>query len=579
MRGDGDGSAREGRLTPLAGTTREEVVARKLRIRRPSFFGVEPALRPALSPETAEVPFSEVKQWILNGSVARHVFRYSEVELLTHRIAHISKPLLAALLVRGLSNGRSVFRDDAGQERQIGPQALLEYLLGFLRDVLRLPLLLLSVRRRIGSLESRSSERERLPVLELARPPLYLRSDLVFGVRSGGSVGHIAGVLNHLGELTGPPVFVTTDRIPTVQADIETHVVAPGSDFCGFEEAPGLHFNRLFLSRARAALAGRPVAFVYQRYGLYNLTGLELASELGVPFVLEYNGSEVWISRNWGKPLRYERTARRIEDLLLRAAHLIVVVSRPLRDDLVGRGIPEERILVNPNGVDPDRYSPAVDGTPVRRARGLEGKRVLGFIGTFGRWHGAEVLADAFGRLMARRPEWRSTVRLLMIGDGLTMGETRERLDRHGVRDLAVLTGLVPQEEGPAHLAACDVLVSPHVGNPDGTPFFGSPTKVFEYMAMGKPIVASRLDQIGEILRHGETAWMYPPGDVDGLVAALDHLLSHESLGQSLGRAARHEVVERHTWREHTRRIVERLQSRLRARVPTPGVPGLARRT
>jgi glycosyltransferase involved in cell wall biosynthesis len=543
-------------------------VPRRLRIRRPSFFGIEPELRPTPSPDTTEVRFPEVKQWILDGRVARHVFRYSEVELLTHRIDHISKPFLAALLVRGLSHGRAIFRDDSGDEREIGAGSLLEYLLGFLGDLLRLPVLVLSIWRRIGRLEKEASGRGRQPALDLSRPPLYLRSDLVFGLESGGSVGHIAGVLNHLGEFTGPPVFVTTDLIPTVRSDIETHVVVPGSSFCGFEEAPGIHFNRLFSSRARKALAGRPVSFVYQRYGLYNLTGLELASELGAPFVLEYNGSEVWISRNWGKPLRFERTAKRIENVLLRAADLIVVVSRPLRDDLVGRGIPGYRVLVNPNGVDPTRYSPDIDGTPVRRSLGLEGKRVLGFIGTFGRWHGAELLAEAFGRLMARRPEWRASVRLLMIGDGLTMAETRQRLDRHDVEDLAVLTGRIPQELGPGHLAACDILIAPHVANPDGTPFFGSPTKVFEYMAMGKAIVASRLDQIGEVLRHGETAWMYSPGDLEGLTSAVEHLLLHEPLAQSLGTAARRDVVERHTWREHTRRIVERLRSHLEETLP-----------
>ena len=87
---------------------------------------------------------------------------------------------------------------------------------------------------------------------------------------------------------------------------------------------------------------------------------------------------------------------------------------------------------MNPNGVDPERYSPAVDGTAVRRRHGLEGRRVVGFIGSFGRWHGAEVLADAFGRLLARRPEWRDSVRLLMIGDGATMPQVRASLERHG---------------------------------------------------------------------------------------------------------------------------------------------------
>ena len=111
---------------------------------------------------------------------------------------------------------------------------------------------------------------------------------------------------------------------------------------------------------------------------------------------------------------------------------------------------------------------------------------MIGFIGTFGPWHGAEVLARAFGALIERYPRYRSDVRLLMIGDGVKMPEVRAALDRGGVTDLTTLTGIVAQAEGPSYLAACDILASPHVANADGTPFFGSPTKLFEYMAMGK---------------------------------------------------------------------------------------------
>jgi glycosyltransferase involved in cell wall biosynthesis len=129
-----------------------------------------------------------------------------------------------------------------------------------------------------------------------------------------------------------------------------------------------------------------------------------------------------------------------------------------------------------------------------------------------------------------------------------------------GALDVCVFTGLVPQEEGPSYLAACDVLSSPHVPNADGSPFFGSPTKLFEYMAMGKAIVASNLEQIGEVLEHGRTAWLVPPGDADALADGVRRLIDDPSLRAALGGAARTEVVARYTWREHTRRTIGRLQ-------------------
>ena len=94
----------------------------------------------------------------------------------------------------------------------------------------------------------------------------------------------------------------------------------------------------------------------------------------------------------------------------------------------------------------------------------------------------------------------------------------------------------------------------------DGTPFFGSPTKLFEYMAIGKGIVASNLGQIGQVLEHGRTAWLVAPGDIDALVDGLERLIGDAALRSALGAEARREVVARYTWHEHTRRTIARLQ-------------------
>ena len=81
----------------------------------------------------------------------------------------------------------------------------------------------------------------------------------------------------------------------------------------------------------------------------------------------------------------------------------------------------------------------------------------------------------------------------------MRMPDAREIAAKSNVTEECLFTGLIPQEKGPQYLAVADILVAPHVPNPDGTPFFGSPTKLFEYMAMGRGIVASNLDQIGEV--------------------------------------------------------------------------------
>ncbi len=524
-------------------------------------------LRGALAVPAADgsdlLPFEELRRRIMGGQTLSLLFRWRKAVLRTRRLELLSKPLNTALVLRAMSRGLCRFEDEEGKALEIGLTTLVALLGNALRDLAGKRGMLRTVAGEIESLEPGAVHRIPRASLDLSLSPVYLRTDLIFGLRSGGSVGHIAGVLNHLDRFAGKPVFLTTDAIPTVREDIETRLLLPGGRFRDFNELPAIEFNLGYEEGAGKLLSGRKVAFVYQRYSLNNYAGVKLARLLGVPFVLEYNGSEIWINRNWGKPLKHEALAERIEMLCLHAADVVVVVSRPMRDELSRRGIDPDGILVNPNGVDPERYSPTVDGSEVRGRLGLAEKTIVGFIGTFGRWHGAEVLAEAFGRLLGMRPDLRDRLRLLMIGDGNTMPQVRECIARHGMGDVCVLTGAVPQEEGPVHLAACDVLAAPHVPNPDGTPFFGSPTKLFEYMATGKGIVASDLDQIGEVLRNGETARMVRPGDPAALAEGLLELIEDEPLRRRLGRAAREEAVARYTWEEHTRKIVGKLKERL----------------
>lgn len=486
-----------------------------------------------------------------------HVLRYDEASVLVNTIdpAHLSLKTCVAL--RMLSRGAAWFEDPSGQRQPVTWPMMARIARRWLRDAWLAPGQLKHIDRELAKLEQTVGARSR--TLQLDRSPVYLRTDLVFGVRAGGSVGHIAGVLNNLSHFTGKPICLTSDRIPTVDPKIPTTVISAEPVFLNNSELAAMRYNREFLRRASDVLGETRPAFIYQRACGNNYAGLSLARRFGVPFVLEYNGSESWVSRNWGERRRYEAITDRVENLNLRAADLVVVVSKALRDELLERGVDAERILVNPNGVDPEMYSPEVDGSQVRARRGLEGKFVFGFIGTFGRWHGAEVLVDALGKLLADRPELREKCRLLLIGDGGQMPAVVERIESLGLREQVVLTGLVPQQEGPAHLAACDVLVSPHVPNPDGSPFFGSPTKLFEYMAMGRGIVASQLDQLAEVLAHDETAWLVKPGNAASLAAGMAALHDDPARRDRLGAAARREALNHHTWRKHTERIVDRL--------------------
>lgn len=418
------------------------------------------------------------------------------------------------------------------------------------------------------------------PALRALHEVAYLKTNLWFGVKAGGSVGHVAGVVNELAERCHVSVFAV-ERPPLLDRGVTLHTVAQGGAFGYPHELNYYRYQGLF---NRAVLApGVPVPdLIYQRLSLANYSGVVAARRLHRPLVLEYNGSEVWVSRHWGRPLSFPRLGALAEDVMLRHADLVVTVSDVLRDELLEKGLPPERVLSHPNCIDPRRFDPGHFTKGDRRE--LLGRYdipetavVCGFVGTFGAWHGVTILAEAIKRLCTDEVGWVRThdVRFLIVGDGLLMPKVREILT--GIpSDRVVLTGLVPQDEAPRYLAASDILLSPHVPNADGSRFFGSPTKLFEYMAMSRGIVASDLDQIGDVLRHSYRAADLPagpcasgedhvailtiPGSVDELIAGVRFLVEREDYRVALGRSARAEVLRRYTWQRNVDELLARLR-------------------
>jgi glycosyltransferase involved in cell wall biosynthesis len=386
------------------------------------------------------------------------------------------------------------------------------------------------------------------------RRVLYLRSQLWIGLEGGGSVAHTAGVIAGLRQLRVDVHVVASDRLAGVGAP--TRVVPPEMWFDGWlREAEDLAYNvAFFVAALWTALRVRPQA-IYQRHTAFNCSGAVLSRVLRLPLVLEFNSSELWKGRYWGG-LRMTRMAEMVERINLRAADRIVVVSEALRRQVLSAGVPAERVVVNPNAVDPCQFRPDIGGAHVRRRLGLGSTVVVGFSGTFGAWHGIPTLAAVLPMVAATRP----AVRWLLIGDGPLRKLVDDAVERHGLDGRVCRTGLVPHAEMPTYLAACDVLISPHGRQADGGEFFGSPTKLFEYMAAGRPIVASCVGQIADVLVDNESALLVPPDDPQALCRAIVRLVDDASLRVALGRAARQAAEQRHTWRQNAERVLECLQ-------------------
>jgi glycosyltransferase involved in cell wall biosynthesis len=401
--------------------------------------------------------------------------------------------------------------------------------------------------RRVPRVRVRSSE---------LRSLVYLLPAVGSSSGIGGSVTHAHGVIRALrNEGVAVEAFTTSAAIAETarreaQPPCEWHAV-PTSRFAKAVGASAAAAGDAALMLA-ALGAVRSADAIYQRHTRYSLIGALLAHLTGKPLILEYNSPAEFGARHWSStPTRFSGGIGRCEDASLAAAARIIVVSEIAKRSLVERGIASERIVVNPNGVDAARFS--TGDASIRHRLGIDDESVVaGFVGSFGPWHGAPVLARAFAKVASRAPH----LRLLLVGDGQELPPTLEILRDADLEDRTTVVGQVPPTAVPSYVDACDVLVAPHVPLPDAVEFFGSPTKLFEYMAAGKAIVASRLGQIGDVLEHGVTAWMVEPGSVDELGEALVAVAADPKLRGELGAKARRQASEHHSWQLNARRVI-----------------------
>jgi glycosyltransferase involved in cell wall biosynthesis len=347
------------------------------------------------------------------------------------------------------------------------------------------------------------------------------------------------------------------------------HVIESQRNFFLFRECFELSYNLRFVWKTWNHLARLRPGVLYQRHGRFVLAGAILSRLLRVPLVLEYQCSESWRAKNWD-PARFRALLELCERISVSSASVLVPLSDVLRADLLSRGVPPGRVVINPAAVDSERFRPGCGGDEIRRQLGFTAEHiVVAFAGTFSYWHGTQILQQAILRFL-RRADCFPSLRFLLIGDGLLRQEMETALKLEDRSGSVVFTGAVPFEQMPCCLDAADILVSPHVPLADGQRFFGSPTKLFEYMAAGKAIIASDLEQISEVLSHGVNAWLVPPGDVAKLSEAIELLASQPELCRQMAENARTTAVNEHSWRANATRLLAKLSDSGIAR-PAPG--------
>src|SRR5262245_10313271 len=326
-------------------------------------------------------------------------------------------------------------------------------------------------------------------------------------------------------------------------------------------EPKELLWNLSYVWRETELLRPRRPDVLLVRDHLLTASCVPVARRLGLPLVLELNApadeAGLYLKEYWHLPF----VARAIERYKLRRADAVTVVSSTLPRLLVETyRIPEAKVTVVPNGADLDRFHPRVARDAGVRFPDGTGP-VIGFVGSFRRWHGTDLMIRMVREVGAARPH----AGFLLVGDGPEAPAVQEAVRPLGAR--VVMTGRVPHARVPGLTAAFDIGVLPE------TLFYASPLKVVEWMAAGKSVVAPGHAALGDLVEEGKEALLFRPGDAEDLVRTVLRLVDDEGLRARLAAAAAQRAVRSLSWTENARRVLQACEAARAARAAASADP------
>jgi glycosyltransferase involved in cell wall biosynthesis len=268
---------------------------------------------------------------------------------------------------------------------------------------------------------------------------------------------------------------------------------------------------------------------------------------LGIPSVYEVRG--LWeVTRGsrdpeWARSDQYKYIARMEADAA-RGATKVLAITQALKDELVERGVDEDKIVLVPNGVDTERFTPLPRDEELAAQLGVAGKTVIGYVGTVVDYEGLDLLLEAAATLKRTRDDFH----VLIIGDGAKLEELQASAAEQGLDDMVTFTGRVPHEDVERYYSIIDITPFPRLALPVCE--MVSPLKPFEAMAMGKAVIASDVAALAEIVTPGMNGLLHEKGSAGSLTEQVEDLLDDPELRVRLGAQARDWVVEERDWKK-----------------------------
>lgn len=287
------------------------------------------------------------------------------------------------------------------------------------------------------------------------------------------------------------------------------------------------------------------------------------ARQLGLPFIYEVRG--FWeLTRDSRLPGYLQSSSGQLEVFLetavASAADAVITLTGPMRDELMARGVPAERIILAPNACNVENFVPAPRSVALQDRLGFVSTvPVIGYAGSFTPYEGLDDLVEACGNLKSEGLDFR----LLLVGgeppdeQGAfpVTDRIRDLARRNGIQNRLIMPGAVPHDEVAQWYSLIDIAPFPRKSLP--VTELVSPLKPLEAMAMEKAVVVSSVGGMCEIVRHEETGLVFAKGEVKALSGALRRLLEDADLRQKLGTAARAWVKRERDWSNAAEGLIE----------------------
>jgi glycosyltransferase involved in cell wall biosynthesis len=393
---------------------------------------------------------------------------------------------------------------------------------------------------------------------------LFIAKNVTLAGRTGDAV-HARELARELGRI-GHNVFVVARDLQGVPADTYREFQKP-LDMLRSEDNVHIRLPRgrgklsnplvrdyHTLRKSILILRHYKIDLIYSRSFNAYLEGF-LSAFYQIPLVLEINGFELEEREALMGRKQYpgKNLIKASSNMFFqRASHIITVTKKikiRLNDEFK---VPLSKMTVVSNGVNPQLFSPSRKAqNELRNSLKIpENASVISFIGGFDPWHGVELLARSAKKVLAAKPD----AHFLMVGDGAMRNKIQGMVARSGIKDKFTFTGKVPHELVPQYINASDICVIPF---PEKNTHLtdSSPIKLYEYMACGKPVLATRVGGVSEIIKASGGGKMVAPESTEAMAIGLIELLNDRKTMRRKGSRGRKYIVKHCTWRKTAEKV------------------------